>query len=361
MIKSTNKLQSYIVKCTHCHNHEEKNIVQCSLCNNGLEIEIKNRQQIDKSEKTIFTRYRNFFPISDIKLLNKYPNYPTSIIKLPGDNIYAKLEYCSFSSSSKDREAFIEVNMAIQLGYKGIVVASTGNMGAALASLCALYNFTCYVFIPSDTSLSKVKQIKQFGVKIKIIQGTYDDIVPKVMKYAKTNNLFLASLQAFRFEGYKSIAYEIFETFGKKIPKNIIIPLGDATTYVGVWKGFNDLMFAGLIKKMPSFIGVQAEQCSPIVKAYQKGKQVKPILNPKTLAKAIRIGIPLDGDYSLNVARSTNGQMLGYSESEIMKSHKELLKQGINAEYTSALTYCPVIFSNVNNCLLLITGSGLKN
>lgn len=352
---------NFTIKCTNCHRIENRNIIACSVCSQGLEVQVENQTKIYNDEKSIFLRYRRFFPLSDKIILKRYPNSPTPIIELHKKNIFAKLEYCSFSSSSKDREAFIEIGMARKLAYKGIAVASTGNMGAALASLCAMFEFPCYVFIPSDTSEVKIKQIEQLGGIIKKISGTYDDIVPEVVKFAQTENLFLASLQAFRFEGYKTIAYEIFEVFRNKLPNSIIIPLGDGTTYVSVWKGFKDLISAGLINRCPALIGVQAKQCAPIATAYANKKAIEIIKNPQTLAKAIRIGNPLDGEYSLQVAKNTKGKILSYKESQILEAQKKLLKEGVNAEYASALTYCPVLFDNLENCLILITGSGLKN
>ena len=352
---------SYKIVCTNCNHIETKSIVSCSICSKGLETQNLNKKTIDLQEKNIFLRYNSFFSEDNKEILNRYPNNSTPIIKLKRGHIYAKLEYCSFSFSSKDREAFIEIAMAIKLGYKGITVASTGNMGGALASLCAIYQFPCYVFVPEDTSEVKIKQITQFGAVIKKVSGTYDDIVPIVMKFATENNLFLASLQAFRFEGYKTIAYEIFQTFGKDLPKNITIPLGDGTTYVAIWKGFQDLLSLGLIDACPSLIGVQASQCAPIANAFAQKSTIKIIQNPKTIAKAIRIGSPLDGEYAIKVANKTKGKILSYSEEQIIESQKSLLRQGINAEYTSALTYCPVLFDKVEDCLLLITGSGFKN
>jgi len=352
---------NYRIKCINCHHYEEKDIVCCSLCSGPLEVENKNGVHIKNQGENIFLKYQCFYPQEIREILKTYPNSSTPIVKLQDPYFLAKLDYCSFSSSSKDREAFIEIIMARKLGFRGIAVASTGNMGAALASLCAMFKFPCYVFIPADTSKIKIRQIKQFGANINIIAGNYDNIVPMVKKYAKNNNLFLASLQAFRFEGYKTIAYEIYDTFGNNLPKNIIVPLGDGTTYVGIWKGFNDLITAGLIKKCPSLIGVQATRCSPIVSAYQNNTNIKVVQKPSTLAKAIRIGNPLDGEYALRVVKATQGNMFSYSETEILKSHKALLNLGINAEYTSALTYCPVLFNHLNNSLLLITGSGFKN
>ena len=158
---------NFVVKCTNCHKVQKSGIVTCTQCLKGLEIDIRGQIKIHDEEKKIFLKYRCFYPDIEQKILTKYPNSQTPIIELHKRNVFAKLEYCSFSSSSKDREAFIEIIMAIKLGYKGIAVASTGNMGAALASLCSVFKFPCYVFIPSDTSDVKVKQIEQFGARIK--------------------------------------------------------------------------------------------------------------------------------------------------------------------------------------------------
>jgi threonine synthase len=348
----------YSIVCTFCNNLEKNSIISCSICSNSLEI--KYLDDYSHNKTTNLALYRKFVPYNEA-VSKMFPNSSTPIIKIGKGNIFAKLEYCSLSSSSKDREAFVEVNIARLLGYKGIVAASTGNMGGALASICAMLKFPCHIFIPEDTSENKIKQIEQFGAVVSKVSGVYDDLVPYAKEYAFNNKLFLASLQAFRFEGYKTIAYEIFEKFGKNLPKNIIIPLGDGTTYVGVWKGFQDLKSLGLIRKCPSLIGVQSNRCAPIANAYKNKAIIRVVKNPKTIAKAIRIGNPLDGGYALRIAKETKGMILSYSENQIIEAQKQLLREGVNAEYTSALAYCPVLANNLDDCLILITGSGFKN
>src|SRR3989344_4494662 len=286
---------NYSINCIACGHLEKVSIISCSRCSKGLEVKLN---EIYNSEESLLLRYRSFLPLSDKKILGRYPNSSTPVIQIYKKNVYAKLEYCTFSASSKDREAFIEIVMAQVLGYKGIVVASTGNMGGALASLCAMFKFPCIVLIPEDTSRNKIRHIEQFGAVVKKVPGTYDDIVPKAIEFANKENMFLASLQAFRFEGYKTIAYELFEKFGK---------------------------------------------------------------NLNTIAQAIRIGNPLDGDYSLRVVEETRGQMFSFKENQILEAQSLLLKEGVDAEFTSALTFCPILFKDIGEGLLLITGPGFKN
>lgn len=344
----------YQIKCIKCSRIELESIIYCSNCSGDLEIDYLNYPKI--SEKF---SYRNFSPLS-LKEINNYPNKSTPLKKI-GNNIYAKLEYFNLSGSAKDREAYIEIYMAKKLGYDGIIAATTGNMGASLANLCSKIKFQCLILTPSDTSKSKVEQIEKYGVKVIKIKGKYDLVAQKARILANEKNLFLASLQAFRFEGYKTISYEIFEELANKMPKNIIIPMGDGTTFVSIWKGFNDLFKLGLINEIPSFIGVQAKNSDPIKMAFQSGKKINPIKNPQSIAKAIRIGNPLDGDYAIKIVNNTKGNILSYSDEQIISAYKKLLNFGIDAEYASAVTYCPILFNKVKNALIVITGPGYKN
>ncbi|KUK84275.1 MAG: Putative threonine synthase (TS) (Modular protein) [Microgenomates bacterium 39_6] len=354
-------MKQYQIFCTSCGREEKRSITKCSRCYGSLETRIKQKIKIGLNTKdNVFTKYNCFFPLSNRKILRTYPNSPTPIVEIK-DGVFAKLDYCSFSGSSKDREAFIEIAMAKKLGYRGIVVATTGNMGVALASQCALTNYPCLVLAPLDTSTTKIRQIERYGSKIKLYRKHYNDIVPYAEKISRENHWFLASLQAFRFEGYKSISYEIYDFFGKKLPKNIIIPIGDGTTFVAVWKGFVDLKRAGLINDLPTFIGVQAKGCDPVSRSYKQNRPINRIINPKTIAKAIMVTSPLDGNYSVKVARLTGGKIFSYSDAKILACFENLARFGIEAEYASAATYCPTIYENINDCLLLITGSGLKN
>lgn len=355
-------MNNFLIKCIDCGQVEKNSIVKCSSCHGALETVIIRPLSISRNEKCdIFSRFRCFFSVSSNKVLKQFPGTPTPIINLDEKSNFAKLEYCSLSLSAKDREAFIEIMMAKEMGYKGIIAASTGNMGAALSALCALFSFPCHVYVPTDTAKIKIQQIKQFGANVHKIDGNYDTIVLTAREISKSKNLFLASLQAFRFDGYKSISYEIYETFGAKLPQNIIVPVGDGTTYVAIYKGFKDLVNLGLIKTLPRMIGVQGRGSDPVVESFKNNHSLKTIDAPKTIAKAIRIGRPLDGDYAIKVAHETSGEFLSYSDEEIIKACMALNRLGINAEYASAAAYGPILFNKYQNSLVIITGSGLKN
>ena len=57
-----------------------------------------------------------------------------------GARIFIKDESCNPSGSFKDRRAAISVYNAKKLGYKGVMAATSGNYGAAVASQAAMMN-----------------------------------------------------------------------------------------------------------------------------------------------------------------------------------------------------------------------------
>lgn len=62
-----------------------------------------------------------------------------------GARIFIKDESCNPSGSFKDRRAAVSVYRAQKLGYKGVVAATSGNYGAAVASQAAMRNLNCII------------------------------------------------------------------------------------------------------------------------------------------------------------------------------------------------------------------------
>ena len=78
----------------------------------------------------------------------------------------------------------------------------------------------------------------------------------------------LNSLNPWRFEGQKTIAYELVDDLGH-VPDYVIIPVGNAGNISAIWKGFKELYMLGYIDKLPRMIGVQAEGASPLANMWE--------------------------------------------------------------------------------------------
>jgi len=146
-------------------------------------------------------------------------------------------------------------------------------------------------------------------------------------------------LEPFFFQGTKTFAFEVSEQLGWKPPDTVILPVGNGTLLLGAYIGFRELLQAGVIDRMPRIIGVQAENCAPLYRAYQQNRaEVPPVENRETLAEGIAIARPVRGRQILDAIRQTKGQILAVSEDEIGKALGEICRQGYYIEPTSAAT-----------------------
>lgn len=368
-------INKYSIICTSCNKEEITSLILCSSCKSLLKTIYKQPKKIFNFNKThlqrksIFEIFQDSLPFNHLYSFLKESCFTPfiSLQKLSEEykcNIFAKLEFTNITSSVKDREAIIEVSKAKDLGYKTIIVASTGNLAASLAVYAQKANIKCKIYVPWTTSFAKVQQIKLYGAEIKRLRKTYDELVSFVKEEAEKKHYFLGGLQAFRSDGYKTVAYEIFLQ-AEIFPSIIIIPMGDGTTISGIYQGFKDLYDYGYIKKLPQLIGVQEENIDPIIKKWNNDKKsIKE--NSLGIAKAINIRNPQDINLVFEAIRNSQGDLMSVSLSEIIESYKELAqKEGIYSEYASATTLAALKkmlpLKTDSHIALIITGSGLKN
>lgn len=97
-----------------------------------------------------------------------------SASKGKGARIFVKDERCNPSGSFKDRRASLSAYHAAQLGYKGLVAASSGNYGAAVASQAAKYGLRAIVIqevfdsrhIGQPEILEKTRICEAYGAEV---------------------------------------------------------------------------------------------------------------------------------------------------------------------------------------------------
>jgi threonine dehydratase len=83
---------------------------------------------------------------------------------IAGANVYCKLEALQYTGSFKVRGAFNRMLvLSDEERARGVVAASTGNHGAAVAYAAAKLGTTGIVFVPTGASPSKTTTIERFG------------------------------------------------------------------------------------------------------------------------------------------------------------------------------------------------------
>ena len=285
---------------------------------------------------------------------------------------YSKNEGVNPTGSFKDRGMTVGINKALQLGMKVTACASTGNTSASLSAYSSKAGLKCLVLIPSGKIASgKLAQAIAYGAQVMSVKGNFDDALRAVQKLCDKYPLYLLnSVNPFRLEGQKTLAYEVFEQLGERVPDNVFVPVGNAGNISAIWKGFCELEILGFTDKLPRMIGVQASGASPIAAMIEKGlEDIMPFTQPETLATAIRIGSPVNWKRAKRAVKESHGTVTVVSDEEIIEAQKQLARfEGLFVEPASASSLAglkklisngEVASSELTVCVL--TGHGLKD
>ncbi len=96
----------------------------------------------------------------------------TRLSELTGTQSYLKLENLQPTGAFKVRGALTKLlRLSDEERAKGIVTASTGNHGAAVAYGLKQLGATATVFVPSDADPNKVEKIQKLGAEIRYVEG----------------------------------------------------------------------------------------------------------------------------------------------------------------------------------------------
>lgn len=257
--------------------------------------------------------------------------------------LYVKDDTVNPTGSFKDRPATVAVSKALELGYKAVGCASTGNLAAATAAHAAKAGIPCYVFIPSNTEINKVLQAATYGAKIIAVKGTYDEANRLAAQASSWYDWALVNinLRPYYVEGSKTLVFETCEQLEWSTPDNIVIPMGSGALLCAIWRGLKQFSRVGLIDEFKTrIIGAQPGGCSPIVSAFKSNSDdVTPVERPNTIAKSLAIGDPGDGIYALNAIRESGGTAECATDEEILEGIKLLAKtEGIFSEPAGGVT-----------------------
>ena len=278
-------------------------------------------------------RYREFYPDLDAPIdLGEGGTPIIGSVDSPGWNF--KIESHNPTGSVKDRGSAVEISWIKETGANKVVIASTGNSGASAAAYCARAGLGCEVVLPIHSSKDRVREIKSHGAKVSTVNGDYSKAVAQAIASSKKEKVALAGNYTFRREGEKSVAFELIDQL--RDLEFIVVPVGDGSLISAIWRGCKDLYAARLSHRMPRLVGVQAQGCCPIVRAFVTDRPIKRVL-PKTSADSISSGDPIDGDLAILSVQESQGGMVAVSEEEIAKARSRLARrEGIEVEPAAA-------------------------
>ncbi len=317
----------------------------------------------------LINKYREFLPVTESTPVVTLNEGNTPLIKAENlakkigidAEIYLKFEGCNPTGSFKDRGMTMAVTKAKESGSGAIICASTGNTSASAAAYGAKAGLKTYVLIPDGyIALGKLSQAMMYGAEIIAIQGNFDRALEVVREISDKYPITLVnSVNPYRIEGQKTGAFEICEALGQA-PDYHFIPVGNAGNITAYWKGYKEWHELGKIPALPKMMGFEAEGAAAIVKGER-------IMNPETIATAIRIGNPASWKFAEAARDESNGMINFVTDEEIVKAYKLIAScEGVLAEPASAASVAGLIkfkdqVKDGSKIVCILTGNGLKD
>jgi len=317
----------------------------------------------------LINRYAKYLPVSDhtpVVTLHEgnTPLIPlTRISEKTGLKIFAKYEGANPTGSFKDRGMTLAVSKAKETGSQAVICASTGNTSASAAAYAARASMRCVVLIPEGKiALGKLAQALHYGAQVLEIRGNFDEALVIARELAAEYPLTLVnSVNPYRIAGQQTAAWEVIEQLGSA-PDYLAIPVGNAGNITAYWRGFTEAKARGEISTLPRMLGFEAEGSAAIVRG-------APIVNPETIATAIRIGNPASWQSAVAARDESQGVIDAVTDAEILAAYRMLAsEEGIFCEPASAASLAGVLklsqqgyFTTSNTVVCVLTGNGLKD
>ena len=361
-------MSSFVQRCINAECRQEFDldapVYVCAACGDLLEIERteasavdvtalrkvwRERQgSLDERDRSGVWRFREFLPFAD----------DVAVVSLGEGNtqLYEAWRCAEFSGlaklrlkhqgnnptgSFKDTGMTVAVTQAKKLGMRRVVCASTGNTAASLAAYAARAAMECMIMAPAgQVSAAKLAQALDYGAKVQEIEGNFDTCMRAIREVVADGSAYLVnSINPFRIEGQKTVAFELAEQLEWRMPDHLVVPGGNLGNSSAFGKGFRELIASGLIDSVPQMTVVQAEGAAPFARFYSEHESE--LINeeqPQTLASAIKIGAPVSWKKAWSAVRDSGGGVITVSEQEIADAKAMIGRDGIGCEPASATT-----------------------
>jgi threonine synthase len=273
--------------------------------------------------------------------------------------------------SFKDRVVATAMNAAVGFGLTTVGCASTGNLANAVAAHGARAGMTSWIFIPEDLEPSKIIGTSVFGPNLVRVRGHYDDVNRLCTQLADRFGwgIVNVNLRGYYGEGSKTMAFEIAEQLGWRLPTAVVAPMAGGSLLTKLRRGFSEFIDAGLVNgSEPRMYGTQASGCAPIVRLVERGDDVLVPEIPATIARSIAIGNPADGVFASKAMRESKGWAQAVDDTALVAGIRLLAETtGIFTETAGGVTVAGALalasrghFTAEDEVVLCITGNGLK-
>ncbi len=285
-----------------------------------------------------------------------------------GAGVRFKLESQMPTGSFKDRGTAVMINHLLEVGVGSIHEDSSGNAGASVATYAAASGIPCRIYVPAEAPRAKLVQIAVSGADVRAIPGDRQAVTEAAL--AASGESFYAShnWHPYFIEGTKTLAFELWEQLGFRVPDNILVPTGYGSNVLGLDRGFDELERSGEIAGRPRLFAIQAANCAAFAAAWATGEdRFVPFVAARTIADGIAAARPVRVAEVLGALRRSQGGVVAVAEEEIPPALAALGQLGLFVEPTAATAGAALTrllrdgtIRPDQMTVVVLTGSGLK-
>jgi threonine dehydratase len=270
--------------------------------------------------------------------------------------VFLKLENQQVTNSFKARGAFYKLlNLTQKEEQMGIITASAGNHGQAVAYAARKLGFPAKVVVPTTTPHVKVDGIRKWGADLVLFGDGYDEAEAKAKELARKDGC--AYISPYNDEwiiaGHGTVGLEIVETLPNV--DVVVVPVGGGGLISGVSIAVKS------VKPTAELFGVQSE-ASPVMYESLKAGRIVDVPKSKTIAEGLSGGIE-KGALTFKIAKKWVDRVLLVKEATIRRAvyllcvHEKLVVEGSGAAAIAPILEDKALFRGKTVACVLTGGN----
>lgn len=276
-------------------------------------------------------------------------------------NVFLKLENQQVTHSFKIRGVINKLlNLSPREKARGVVTASAGNHGQAVAFGAQKLGFSAKIVVPTNTPKVKVEGIEQYGVDLLLFGENYPEAEKKAKELAQQEGRLYISPYNDKLivAGHGTVGLEILE----QLPNVdvVVVPVGGGGLISGISIAVKSL------KPNVQVIGVQSEAVPIMYESLKAGKIVPPHRHePNTIAEGLSGGIE-KGSITFTIAQQYVDEVLLVKEETIRRAVYLLWKNEKQQVEGSGVAGVAMLLENNNffvdqNVAVVISGGNIDD
>ncbi len=279
--------------------------------------------------------------------------------RLSGASVFLKLENLQVTKSFKPRGAVNKLlHLTAEEEDRGIITASAGNHGQAVAYAAQKLGLPAKVVVPKTTPRVKVEGIRRFGAELVLSGESYDEAENVAKSMARRDGCAYVSPydDELIISGHGTVGLEIFEALPQV--DVVVVPVGGGGLISGVSIAVKSL------KPEVEIVGVQSEASPVMYESLRTGRIVE-VAKAKTVAEGLSGGIE-KGALTFEIARHCIDRMLLVKESTIRRAvyllwvHDKQVVEGSGAATIAPILADGALFKG-KTVVCLITGGNIDD